>query len=156
MTALWVYKCRKGRLGEDGIEYGDWNRLFDHGRMDWGTTREIKSAQSRKLIREDMRQGDLVLAWQTDRQEAVGICRVHDITRIGHPDGTSEHIVVLDPEQRFDPPVKLLELKRSDAALASVAAFGRVVPATVYSTTPDEARILLDRCGMDDEAVLDD
>ena len=55
---------------------------------------------------------------------------------------------------RFEPEVRLHDMKAIDPELAGVAAFGsRIVPASLYATTDAEALIVLDRCGADPEVL---
>jgi hypothetical protein len=150
VTPLWVYKCNN-RQHEHQISWGDWRDFFRlaKGRpLDWGGTGYIGSGSSLRIIRHEMQPGDLVLAWQTDRREAVGLCRVHDL-RPSEGDDEIEWEIILEPVEEFDPPVKLAAMKKRDPALAAVKAVRAGLIATLYGTTYVEARVLLDRCGVD-------
>lgn len=68
---LWIYKCNsKGR--EHQRTYGDWSDVFaSQSARVWGTTRVIPELAKANI-------GDTVLAYQTDRNELVGVARVAD------------------------------------------------------------------------------
>jgi serine/threonine protein kinase len=101
---LWVYKCRST---SDAAE-GDWNYFFEEmdGRGEWGGTWVTRSASSLKSIREKLQVGDLVLAWQTDKRWALGLCRVIALPRDG-----DEVAIELEAVTRFAQPVKLLDYR---------------------------------------------
>src|SRR5688572_23274352 len=114
LPALWVYKCdARERAGYDS---GDWSEVLPLARpFHWGGTESTRSNASRKAIRETIRSGDLVLAWQVDRAEAVGLCSVVEIQARG------EWLdLVLESVCQFLPPVRLRQLRRSDSRLWKV------------------------------------
>jgi hypothetical protein len=147
MSRLWVYKCNSRQHDAQIISFGDWARFFAHdGPWEWGSTRWSRSNMSRKIIREEMHPGDLFLAWQSDRREALGLGRVVNVDPL-EDNGSVEWDLILEPVERFDPPFPLLDIRASDPELAAVAAFRQGPISTLYRTTPEEAAVLLDRCG---------
>ncbi len=138
---LWVYKCN-ARSGAEG----DWNYFFDEmdGEGEWGGTWCIKNRASRKIIRERLKVGDLVLAWQSDKQAALGLCRVSELADDGQDIG-----IVLETVKRFEQPVKLLEWKGRSPALANGNAFRQGNAGTIFEATPAEAAEILRICGVD-------
>jgi mRNA-degrading endonuclease RelE of RelBE toxin-antitoxin system len=71
----WVYKCNS-RNREYQRAFGDWREFFEENEPDqhWG-----KSEWVPDLAR--LKQGDLVIAYQTDRNEIVGLAKVRQSTR---------------------------------------------------------------------------
>jgi predicted RNA-binding protein with PUA-like domain len=140
MPKLWVYKCNSGSSAQ-----GDWERFFeDGGAGEWGGTEYIRNASSTHIVREELSPGDLVLAWQSDRQSALGLCRV---TKLKHEQ--NEVWIILDTVCRFDNPVKLLSFKKQSRALRNGLAFVQGRQETIYPTTPEEANEILRLCGCD-------
>jgi hypothetical protein len=109
--------------------------------VSWGSTEWIRSNASRKHIREEMFAGDLILAWQVDRAEAVGLCRV---AAVRERDGW--HDMFLEPVEQFDEPVRIRHLRREDSTLWQVRAFRPGSQGTIFPTTPAEGRLLLRTC----------
>lgn len=140
---LWVYKCNATSSAQ-----GDWDSFFDDLGGDregqWGGTWCINNHASRKIIRERLQVGDLVLAWQTDKQAAYGLCRVAALD-----DDGQEIAIILAPVMRFAQPVKLLEWKERKPALANGKAFRKGNAGTIFETTPAEAAEILRICEVD-------
>ena len=66
---IWIYKINSKRLPHQ-VVYGDWDDFFMGGRpTEWGSTEWVPALQK-------VRRGDTVLAYQTDRNELVGIAHV--------------------------------------------------------------------------------
>ncbi len=145
---LWVYKCN-ARNPPPGVVVADWEQFFREGRREWGSTQAIRSAVSLRVLREEMAEGDLVLAIQTDRRAAMGLCRVAEFDDYRGADGRWERDVILESLRRFHPPVRLYELKKAQRALTQVKALQQGPVQTLYATTPREARILLEACGVE-------
>lgn len=137
---LWVYKCNAKADAQ-----GDWNYFFDEmdGQGEWGGTWCINNHASRKIIRERLQVGDLVLAWQTDKQAAYGLCRVAALEDHGEETG-----IVLETVMRFAQPVKLLGWKERSPALENGKAFRQGNAGTIFETTPAEAAEILRICGV--------
>lgn len=138
---LWVYKCNAKADAQ-----GDWDYFFDEmdGQGEWGGTWCINNHASRKIIREQLQVGDLMLAWQTDKQAAYGLCQVAALE-----DDGQEIAIILKPVMRFAQPVKLLEWKERSPALANGKAFRQGNAGTIFGTTPAEAAEILRICGVD-------
>ena len=90
-----------------------------------------------------------MLAIQTDRRAAMGLCRVAEFDDYRGADGRWERDVILESLRRFHPPVRLYELKKAQRALTQVKALQQGPVQTLYATTPREARILLEACGVE-------
>jgi hypothetical protein len=142
VSALYVYKCRNDPTGGN-VSYGDWfDVLVDNRPFMWGGAWATAQPRSRRLFEEDLAVGDLILAWQSDRQAAVGVCKVDSFksTKRGQE-------VMLKWLDRFDPPVHINQAKRSNQRLAAVRAFKQGNAGTLYPTTRPEAWVLLEACG---------
>lgn len=143
VRALWVYKCDARERGD--LEFGDWLDFFElaskRSPVSWGSTEWIRSNASRKHIREEMFAGDLILAWQVDRAEAVGLCRV---AAVRERDGW--HDMFLEAVEEFDEPVRIRHLRREDPTLWQVRAFRPGSQGTIFATSPHEAQLLLRAC----------
>jgi Domain of unknown function (DUF3883) len=149
---LWVYKCN-ARNPPQRVVSGDWEDFFAGGTQEWGTTQTIGSAVSLRILREEMNVGDLVLAVQTDRRAAIGVCRVAEFDDYPGDDDRIERELILEPVQLFERPVKLYDLKKTRSALARVQALRQGPIQSLYATTAAEARVLLRVCGV--EEILD-
>jgi hypothetical protein len=142
VTSLYVYKCRNDPQTENAA-YGDWqSRLTHRSSFPWGGAWATRSAYSRRLFEDELVVGDLILAWQVDKQFAVGVAEVTGFksTRRGQE-------VLLKWLEVFATPVPINALKRTNQGLQNVKAFKRCFTATLYDTTKQEARILLRACG---------
>lgn len=142
MSDLYVYKCRNDPAAGN-VSFGNWfDVLAEKRAFIWGGARATAQPRSRRLFEEDLAVSDLILAWQSDRQAAVGICEVDSFksTRRGQE-------VLLTWLERFDPPVHINEVKRTNRRLDAVRAFKQGNAGTLYATTRPEARVLLQACG---------
>src|SRR3990172_2696954 len=145
MRPLWVYKCNARNLPHQR-SYGDWERFFDDpGDGRWGGTWGIGNPASRKILLEKMQAGDLILAYQTDRRAAIGICELIELVET--EEGETE--MLLAPRERFTSPVDILSLKKSDPSVATIGAFRQGQVQTLYETSQEEAQTLLRVCGAD-------
>lgn len=71
---LWVYKCNRVQQ-EFASAYGDWDKLFRRPvAQEWGGSWCTANPVGRQIINERMQPGDLVLAYQTDARNIVGLC----------------------------------------------------------------------------------
>lgn len=139
---LWVYKCNAEK-GPHQSSWGDWNDFFSNPRDGrWGGSWGIKNPISLDILWHRMKPGDLVLAYQTDKQAAIGLCRLERFI-----DQYGEREMVLKPMERFARSVKLHALKKTNPALAQVRALRRGIIQTLYETSRGEARALLVACG---------
>ncbi|MDX1963969.1 MAG: protein kinase [Pirellulales bacterium] len=147
LPPLWVYKCNAKSEAA-----GDWKKhVFNKNSkvISWGHVHDdikegsIQSHASRKLVLEQMQVGDLVLAWQSDRKQAIGLCRVYDLNVKGKVTR-----IVLEKVFKFAHPVNLLEYKNSEPVLMNCSAFKQGA-GSIFETTPDEAKKILEICGID-------
>ena len=138
MAALWVYKCNS-----KSDAAGNWSYFFGRmrGKGTWGGTETINNASSLKLLREKLRTGDLVLAWQSNQRAAHGLFRIR---KLDNKD--NEISIVLDKEQQFEEPVKLLDWKKKSPALANGNAFAQGNAGTLFKTTTAEAKAIFRIC----------
>lgn len=139
LKELWVYKCNT-----NSPQQGDWNYFFSGYKGGWGSKGDF-GGRSRRMFLEEITPGDLVLAYQTDDEAAIGLCRVERFSSQG---GQREK-VFLKPLKRFRNPIKLHELKKKSPALARVRALRNgSAQGALHATTPEEALELLDACGV--------
>ena len=118
---VWVYKCNDSEEAP-WPQRGDWARFFSQpGKGIWGGEWSTKNPESRKIIRERMSPGDLVLCYQTDRREMVGICELVRFVHTSRGPRKGRELV-LRPAERFRPPVKIHDLKDTIAPLKTVRA----------------------------------
>ena len=139
---LFVYKNNSAGDDAGNASWGLWADFFRRGTpQPWGGSWMTRSALSLKILREEIGKGDRILAWQSDHRVAVGTALVHRIDE--DEDGGRE--LILKREEHFSRPVPLLDLRAADAQLANVKAF-RPGGGTLFRTTSEEARVLLDAC----------
>jgi hypothetical protein len=125
----WVYKCNS-RAPDYAGSWGDWwEHVFEPGgERAWGLT-TLKGVG-------DVRIGDVLLAYQTDRNELVGTARVTGF----EPDGTNRRIVIVPTEIIR---AKVRPLKR-DPRIRAVAAFAPIGDIrTVYAIDREDALYVL-------------
>lgn len=131
--AFWLYKCNS-----KGHEYqrdsGDWDYFFNstHAKS-WGSTKVIPELARAKV-------GDTILAYQTDRNELVGIARVVRWER----DGAYKRLI-LKPVQTLG--VRIRPLKEANPRVARIPALQPGPIRTLYHIDPADARALLDAAG---------
>jgi hypothetical protein len=97
-----------------------------------------------------MQPGDLVLAYQTEMKgAAVGLVRLvrFDVTNRGRE-------MVLEPVVRFDEPVMLLPLKKTEPALRDVTCL-RPVHGTLFPVSPKEAAVLANYFPIEAQEILE-
>jgi hypothetical protein len=128
----WVYKCNSRNLPHQR-HFGDWDDFFAKGIVThWGTT-EIVPALA------DLKRGDQILAFQSDRNELVGIAIVRESSE-------ADTHVHLEPIQEVR--VKVRPLKQVDPRIAEIAAFKPGVVKTLYEIRESEVRWLLEAAGV--------
>jgi len=130
----WVYKCNSRNLPHQ-VAYGDWNDFFVDGRADkWGSTESVPALSQAK-------RRDMILAYQTDRNELVGLARVVALRRRGpHLD------LILKPIRRIS--VKVRPLKDLDAKIAAIPALKPGPIRTLYPIERIDAQRLLRAAGL--------
>jgi hypothetical protein len=127
--AWWVYKCNSKKRDYQ-VDYGDWEWFFNRRRIGgWGTTENIPSLAK-------LRSGDMIIAYQTDRNELVGICRMARFKKAG-----LYKTVHLEPLERIG--IKVRPLKEADPRVAAIPAFQGGPIMTLYSISEDDVRLLL-------------
>src|SRR5688572_10947155 len=125
--AYWVYKCdASGRVGRDS---GDWDYVFSRASNTWGSIDRLPELG-------DLRRKDLVLAYQSDRNELVGLVRITGSVRKGR----SIHLGV-EPLERIG--AKVRPLKKRYRQIASIPALRQGWVRTLYPITPSDAKYLL-------------
>jgi hypothetical protein len=140
-----VYKCDiQNRKYQNA--YGDWRDFFDERKEhfderkeQWGHTDWVRRHQLDQL-----EQGDLIIAYQTNRNEIVGLAEVWQSTK-------TDGYLYLRPRIRIG--VKVRPLK-ADPAIDAIKAFQPGVVQTIYSITGEEARQLLRAAGVTSIPVL--
>ncbi len=131
---FWVYKCRSHRQPYQRA-WGDWADFFKEGRTrKWGST-----AWTPEIRR--VRLGDTIIAYQTDRNELVGIATVVGLKQRGQYQD-----LMLKPLRRVG--VKVRPLKRSDPRIAAIPAFKPGPIRTLYEISDKDADRLLRAAGV--------
>ena len=126
--AYYVYKCN-ARGPEYARASGDWCEVFDAGGIQpWGLS-TLKGVDQLDV-------GDLLLAYQTDRNELVGVARV---VRWDPEDGARR--VVVEPIEPIGVKVRPL---RSDPRIATIQAFKPGDIRTAYRISAVDAKLVLD------------
>ncbi len=138
-----VYKCNSTNPPYAHGVYGDWDtEFFDEGRFStWGSTERIPRGGLEKL-----EQGDMIIAYQTDRNEVVGLAKVQKMKSRGkYLDVYLERLERIAKTKRR----KVRDLKNADARIAVIPALqgGRIT--TIYDISPSDARYLLKGAGLD-------
>lgn len=154
---LWIYK-NNSRGHTHQWSTGDWREFYKLANgaqvVPWGNTAWMGSAAGRRAAFE-MRDGDLVLCWQSDRRVAVGLATVVDQPGDwSESDGVAERQINLRPLQRFSPEAPLLDLRKTDPELAKVKGFRPGPVQSIYRTEQQEASAVLMACGLDPATVL--
>lgn len=131
---LWIYKCNSGNHPYQ-VTHGDWNDFFiEGGASEWGSTERVPALA-------DARRGDTILAYQTDRNELVGLARVSRLRpRSGFLD------LILKPIRKIG--VKVRPLKALDPRIAAIPALKPGPIRTLYSITGPDAKRLLRAAGV--------
>ena len=137
---LWVYKVN---IDQENAAYGDWEQLFAQLRstgtaQPWGGTWATNKPSDQRRFTE-LERGDHILAWQSNRQVAVGFLEVDRVERGGQD-------VYLTEIKHFATPVPLNKLKNAYPELRDVSAFKQGHAGTLYSTTAGEAKPLRKVC----------
>lgn len=130
--AWWVYKCNARNLDYQSA-YGDWSEFFEKPGDHWGKEEWVPA-----LVQ--LQKGDLILAYQTDRNELVGVVKVR------RPCGRDGYLY-LSPVQRIG--TKVRALKSSHPKVAKIKAFKPGPIMTVYPIPDDDVRVLLRAAGQE-------
>lgn len=125
----WVYKCNSLNRPHQPA-YGDWNELFSSSKpIDWGTIEWIPAL-------ENLHQNDMIIAYQTDRNEFVGIA---EVVRFKRKDSYRQ--LILKPLERIG--VKIRPLKQKDPKIEQIKAFQPGPVQTLYEISVADARYLI-------------
>jgi hypothetical protein len=124
--AWWIYKCNsKGRARKDIS--GDWDEFFADPSGSWGNVNEVPDL--RQLDR-----GDKVIAYQTDRNELVGVVKVLEAADLRGD-------VYFTPVERIG--AKVRPLKKKDPKIDAIPALQPAWIATLYPISPQDVDRLL-------------
>ena len=125
--AWWIYKCN-ARNNEYQNAYGDWDDFFKpQSTRAWGSTEWIPSLGK-------LRQGDTVIAYQTDRNELVGVATVRQSCR-------RDTNLYLTPTEQIG--VKVRPLKKANRRIAAIPALQSGPIMTIYSISASDGEALL-------------
>lgn len=131
---FWIYKCNTGNHPYQ-VVYGDWNDFFlEAGPSEWGSTEWVPALA-------DARLGDTILAYQTDRNELVGLAKVRAL----RPRDRFFDLI-LKPIRKIG--VKVRPLKALDPKIAAIPALQPGPIRTLYSITEPDAKRLLQAAGI--------
>ncbi len=123
----WVYKCNSNeQLGYPA--YGDWNDFFNDPTGTWGSTEQTPAIAK-------LRRGDMIIAYQTNRNELVGVVRVRRSCE-------RDTYLYLTPVETIR--VKVRPLKKADRKIDRIPALQGGYIATVYPIAQQDALRLLD------------
>jgi len=134
MPAYWIYKCNaKGH--EYQRTYGDWAEVFASTEAQWwGTTKIVPELANARV-------GDMILAYQTDRNELVGTARVVAWKRQG-----PHKRLVLKPTRPIG--VRVRGLKERSTRVAKIPALQPGPIRTLYPISTPDAKALLAAAGV--------
>jgi len=131
---FWIYKCNS-RNHPHKVAWGDWNDFFlDDQVSAWGSTKWVPALAA-------ARRGDTILAYQTDRNELVGLVRVVALTRKG-----PHYDLMLKPLRRIG--VRVRPLKDADAKVSRIPALQPVPIRTLYRIDRTDAERLIRAAGL--------
>ena len=127
----WVYKCNSKKLPHQKV-WGDWNDFFNGGpNEDWGCAQDVPALAK-------LKKGDMIIAYQTDRKELVGVAQVRQSCQY-------DDCLYLDPIETIG--VQIPPLKLSDPKIAAIPAFKRGPIQTIYEISEVDAKKLLKAAG---------
>ncbi len=124
--AWWVYKCNS-QQHEYQRAWGDWKDFFSGKYSRWGSSKWTPEIAK-------VRRGDILIAYQTNRNELVGIARVSQ---------SCERDTYLHLKVVMTIGVKVRPLKESNPQIAAIPALQGGVIRTVYDISESDAQRLL-------------
>lgn len=140
-----MYKCNsRNEDYQSGV--GDWRTFFDEGERRWGGAWSTKNPASMKIISEELKPGDFIFCYQTDRREIVGLCKLLRFVHVPSGDMKGRNLYLRVVEE-FEPPVKIHMLKKKVPGLRRVRALIPGPIQTIYRVNQTEAALLLNACG---------
>ena len=107
--AWWIYKCNNKKKWHGHTYIGDWREFFE-----WGNKPETWGRLSKIPQLRELQPDDSVFAYQTERNELVGLLKMVKF------DGDK---VMLEVVEKLG--VKVLPLKLADKKIASISALKR-------------------------------
>ena len=129
----WVYKCNS-KDREYQRTYGDWAEVFEsQGPQWWGTTKIVPELSKASV-------GDTILAYQTDRNELVGVARV-----VGWKPQERFKRLILKPVRTIG--VRVRPLKEGSSKVARIPALQPGQIRTLYPISRADAAALLKAAG---------
>ncbi len=132
--AWWIYKCNnKQSYGKKS--FGDWQEYYDAGYTTWGDSQE-------RLALKKLRKGDIIIAYQTERNELVGLAQVTQ------PPSQRDTWLHLRPITRMKNSVKVRPLKESDPKIDAIPALKGGPIQTIYDISGSDAHRLLKAAGV--------
>ena len=125
----WVYKCNS-RGGDHQVALGDWDDVFcSSAATHWGSTEWVPQLK-------DAVPGDLILAYQTNRNELVGLARVERLEK------RRQHLdLYLEPIEELR--VKVRPLKQASERIERIPALQPGPIRTLYDISKMDAGWLL-------------
>src|SRR5882724_1945771 len=131
---FWIYKCNSGNHPYQAA-YGDWSDFFiEDGPSEWGSTEWVPALA-------DAKPGHTILAYQTDRNELVGLARVKQLRARGR-----YLDLILRPIRKIG--IKVRPLKARDPKIASIPALQPGPIRTLYPISDVDAKRLLRAAGV--------
>lgn len=125
--AYWMYKCNAKR-SVSPVYRGNWNVFFESsGAREWGNAKRLPALRQ-------LSAGDIVIAYQTDRNELVGVAEVVE----NH--GRSNNVMM---KQKEEIRAKVRPLKRANEKIAKTPALKQGYIRTLYTISPADAKRLL-------------
>src|SRR5262245_15386026 len=107
--SFWVYKCN-AKDHPSHVCVGNWNLFFKNdGAREWGSSEFIPAFLK-------LRPGDLIIAYQTDRNEIVGLAEV-----IKFRSRNEYRDLILRPVEKLG--VRVRPLKKLDKRIAALSCF---------------------------------
>lgn len=125
--AWWIYKCNNKKKWHGNTYKGDWRKFFSWGKKPetWGLLSKIPQLQK-------LHPGDSVFAYQTERNELVGL-----LTMVKF-DGDEVRLKVVE-----ELGVTVRPLKDADQRIAAIAALQQGPKQTLRSLSAKEGKLLL-------------
>jgi hypothetical protein len=147
---LWVVKCSEDR--EDGSTW-HWQNYFDglddEERTDvpyvFGGDHWIKHAASMRRIRDEVCPGDIVLCYQTNHREILGLTRMHSTGREDVEGSGRFNVFDLEPAEYahvFDQPIRVVQDLYSCAVHPTCFRVG--THGTLFAVTPSDFSSIID------------
>lgn len=126
----WIYKCNS-RNDPHQKAYGDWREFFKDPSGDWGSSDLVPALDS-------LRKGDLVIAYQTNSNEIVGLAKVRQPC-------SKDTYLYLDRVEVIGARVR--PLKKASPKIAAIPALQQGPIRTIYEISDRDARLLLEAAG---------